>query len=122
MLPDWLALVGASADGIPGLPGFGAKSASALLSLYGNIDAIPDEASAWDVKVRGAARLAETLRAQRANALLYRELATLRTDVPLPETAEQLRWNGVDDEALSELAGHLGDFNLRIPPVRPRNA
>jgi len=118
-IPDWLALVGDSADGIPGLSGFGAKGAATLLAHYGHIDAVPDNAEDWSVKVRGAPRLAETLKAQRDDALLYRELATLRTDVPLAEQPDQLRWTGVDNRALSELAGRLGDFNLRIPQVRP---
>lgn len=93
-IPDWLALVGDSADGFPGLPGWGEKSASAVLAVYGHIEAIPDEAGAWQVTVRGAERLAATLRAERAAAALYKRLATLRTDAPVPERLEDLEWRG----------------------------
>jgi 5'-3' exonuclease len=79
-IPDWLALVGDSADGFPGLPGFGAKSAATLLSRYGHLENIPADATDWDVTVRGAATLAATLAAQRANAETFKGLATVRTD------------------------------------------
>ena len=78
--PDWLALVGDSADGFPGLPGWGAKSAAAVLARYQHIDAIPDLALEWDVDVRGATRLAATLAEHRDDARLFLELATLRVD------------------------------------------
>jgi 5'-3' exonuclease len=99
-IPDWLALVGDSSDGFPGLPGWGAKSAAAVLMRYGSLEAIPARASAWDVKsLRGAAVLAATLREQWDDALLYRSLARLRTiddGVAIPETeVEELRWLGV---------------------------
>src|SRR5690606_7181571 len=84
-VPDYLALIGDSADGIPGIPRWGAKSAATVLSAYPGIADIPDDERAWTVKVRGAAALAESLRQRRQVALLYRKLATLRTDVPLPE-------------------------------------
>jgi len=98
--PDWLALVGDSADGFPGLPGWGAKSAAAVLMRYGSLEAIPARASAWDVtSLRGAAVLAATLREQWDAAMLYRSLARLRTiedGVAIPETTvEELRWRGV---------------------------
>ncbi len=93
-IPDYLALVGDTADGIPGLPGFGAKSAGTLLAHYEHIEAIPDDAAAWAVKVRGAARLAGTLAERREDAMLYRTLATLVTDVPLPQDLDALRWTG----------------------------
>src|SRR6188768_585788 len=84
-IPDWLALVGDSADGYPGVPRWGAKSASALLAHYSNLEAIPPDESAWGIKVRGAAALAESLRQHQKDVALYKVLATLRTDVPLPE-------------------------------------
>jgi 5'-3' exonuclease len=99
-IADWLALVGDSSDGFPGLPGWGAKSAAAVLLRYGNLEGIPTRASAWDVKsLRGAAVLAATLREQWDAALLYRSLARLRTTddgVEIPEAdVEELRWRGV---------------------------
>jgi len=93
-IPDWLALVGDDADGIPGVPRWGAKSAAVVLARYGRIEAIPDRERDWDVAVRGAAALAESLRAHREAASLYRTLATLRTDVPLAEDLEGLRYRG----------------------------
>ena len=93
-VPDLLGLVGDTSDGIPGLDGFGPKSAATLLSRYGTIEAIPDDASAWDVKVTGAPRLAATLAANRDEALLYKKLATLVHDVPLPETLGDLEYKG----------------------------
>ena len=99
-IPDWLALVGDSSDGFPGLPGWGAKSAAAVLMRYGSLEDIPARASAWDVpSLRGAAVLAATLREQWDAAQLYRTLARLRTiddGVVIPETqVEELRWLGV---------------------------
>ena len=79
-IPDWLALVGDSADGFPGLPGWGAKSAAAVLARYGHIDRIPDSNREWDVDVRGALKLAATLAQQREQAELFLTLARLRTD------------------------------------------
>ena len=111
-IPDWLALVGDSADGYPGVPRWGATSAAALLAHYGRIDAIPDDERRWTVKVRGAAGLAATLRAHRDEANLYRVLATLRTDAPLPETLDDLRWRGVRREALTALCGEIGEERL----------
>lgn len=102
-IPDWLALVGDSADGIPGVPRWGARSAATLLAAYGRIDAIPDDPASWSVRVRGAATLADNLRSSRREAALYRELATLRTDVPLAESVDDLEWRGVDEPALSAL-------------------
>jgi 5'-3' exonuclease len=84
-IPDWLALVGDDADGIPGVPRWGARSASALLAHYGHLEAIPERESQWKVPVRGAAALALSLREHRQQVALYRLLATLRTDVPLAE-------------------------------------
>ena len=93
-LADWLALVGDTADGIPGIPGFGAKSAAAVLARYHRIEDIPDAAEDWDLKVRGAQRLASNLAARREDALLYKRLATLREDVPLAESLADLEWQG----------------------------
>lgn len=111
-VPDLLALVGDTADGIPGIPGFGMKTAGALLSRWGRLEDIPDDASQWDVKVRGADKLAPVLQAQRAAAALYKKLATLRTDVPLRETLEELAWRGPDQALLEVLAQTLGDKKL----------
>jgi 5'-3' exonuclease len=99
-IPDWLALVGDSADGFPGLPGWGAKSAAAVLARYGSLEEIPAKASAWDVKsLRGAPVLAQTLRDRWDEVLLYRSLARLRTTddgVEIPQRAvDELRWLGV---------------------------
>jgi 5'-3' exonuclease len=94
-IPDYLALVGDTADGVPGLPGWGARSASTVLARYPRLELIPDDPAAWEVPVRGAARLADTLRMRRDEALLYRELTTLRFDVPFPEDLVDLEWQGV---------------------------
>lgn len=115
-IPDYLALVGDSADGYPGLPGWGARSTAAVLQRYPHLEDIPDRVSAWDVSVRGAASLARTLEVQRRDALLYRELAILRTDAPIPQTdPEQLRWRGVDRDAFEALA-----VRLRAPRLLER--
>ncbi|MDI1475251.1 5'-3' exonuclease H3TH domain-containing protein [Polyangium sp. y55x31] len=97
-IPDFLALVGDSADGYPGLPGWGEKSAAAVLSAFGTIERIPREASAWGIKVRGADKLAQTLAAQTDEARLFKQLATLRTDVPLIESFEDLAYRGARPE------------------------
>ncbi len=93
-LPDYLALVGDSADGIPGLPGWGARSAATLLGRYGHLEAIPKDAVEWAGEVRGAARLAETLRQWWDRALLFRRLATLRTDAEVFGSVDDLLWTG----------------------------
>lgn len=111
-IPDWLALVGDAADGIPGIPRWGAKSAAAALSAYGRLEAIPDDAERWTVKVRGAQRLAESLRAHREDALRYRALTRLREDAEIETGLEALRWRGCDFEALGALAESLGDRRL----------
>lgn len=90
-IPDYLALVGDAADGYPGLPGWGAKSTATVLARYGHIEAIPASATAWDVKVTGAPRLAAVLAEQRERALLFRTLATLRRDLPLFDDVMSLR-------------------------------
>ena len=95
-IPDYLGLMGDSADGIPGIPRWGAKTASQLLAQYHHIEGIPLNNMMWIVKVRGADAVASSLKENLEKALFYRELATLRTDVPLPETVEQLAWQGVN--------------------------
>jgi 5'-3' exonuclease len=93
-IPDWLALVGDSADGYPGLPGWGARSAATVLARYERLEAIPKLAMEWDVTVRGALRLATTLAEQSEQALLFRTLATLRVDAPIGDGVDALRWTG----------------------------
>jgi 5'-3' exonuclease len=94
-VPDWLALVGDDADGLPGLPGFGAVTAARLLAVHGRLEAIPARAAEWPRGIRGAFQLAATLEAGREAVLLYRRLATLVDDVPLPESLDDLRWRGI---------------------------
>ena len=112
-IPDWLGLVGDTADGIPGLVGFGAKSAATLLQAYGSIEAIPDDPETWSVKVRGAARLGATLAEGREAALLYKRLATLRTDVPLQESVDDLAWRGAVTASYEALLERLGGMTMR---------
>jgi 5'-3' exonuclease len=106
-IPDYLALVGDSADGYPGIPGWGAKSAAAVLRRYGHIEAIPDDVTFWDVPLlRGADRLATALRDQRALAYLFRDLATLRSEAPVLDVVETLRWTG-PTEAFAAVCAEL---------------
>jgi len=108
-IPDYLALVGDSSDGYPGLPGWGSKSAAAVLRRWVHLDAIPDSAIAWDVPVRGAATLAATLRDHRAEAALYRRLATLNTDADIGDASlETLEWRGVPRDEFTALCAELG--------------
>jgi 5'-3' exonuclease len=106
-IPDWLALVGDSADGYPGLPGWGARSAATVLARYQHLEHIPELAVRWDVSLRGAERLAATLTEQRDRALLFRQLATLRADAPIGVDVDALRWRGprADFAAWSERLG-----------------
>ncbi len=108
-IPDYLALVGDAADGFPGLPGWGAKSAAAVLARYGHIETVPADPRAWNVNVAGTARLADVLRRDHDRALLFRTLATLRSDIPLFDDVEALRWRGriesLPDFARTESAG-----------------
>lgn len=96
-IPDYLGLMGDTADGVPGLPGWGAKSASTVLARWGRIEMIPADPDQWDVKVRGAAKLAATLQEMSEEAALYRTLTTLRRDVPLSEELDDLEWKGFPD-------------------------
>jgi 5'-3' exonuclease len=109
-IPDWLALVGDDADGIPGLPRWGARTAATVLARWKHIEDIPDDPARWEVPVRGAATLAATLRERKADVLLYRTLATLRTDAPIPCSLDDLAWRGVDAAALAALGKEL-DFD-----------
>jgi len=115
-IPDLLALTGDTADGIPGLSGFGDRSAAALLAVYEHIEHIPADSSHWKASVRGAPRLAATLVAQREDALLYRKLATLVTDVPLAETLEDLRFTGVPRAAFEHWCDQVGATTIRSAP------
>ena len=117
-VPDLLALVGDTADGIPGLPGFGTKSAAAVLTRYPHLEDIPADAEAWDVPVRGAARLAATLAERRDDALLYRELATLDHDVALTETLADLAWEGVPRGRFTAFCDEVDAGTLRDRPQR----
>jgi 5'-3' exonuclease len=93
-IPDYLALVGDSADGFPGLSGWGSKSAAAVLARWGRIEDVPPDAADWDVSVRGAPKLAATLQADYAHAVLFKDLATLRVERSLLDATEDLRWLG----------------------------
>jgi 5'-3' exonuclease len=108
-MPDWLALVGDISDGYPGIARWGAKSAASVLAVYEHLERIPDDAAAWSVAVRGADVLAKSLRENRDAALLYRRLATLRTDVPLAESLDDLRWRGAHSGALAALSAAVVD-------------
>jgi 5'-3' exonuclease len=110
-IPDWLGVVGDAADGFPGIPGWGEKSAAAVLAQYGHLEAIPADSHSWGlpaIPASRAARLSESLTQHRAEALLFRTLATLREDVPLQETLADLEWQGAD-ERLNDICHRLGD-------------
>ncbi len=113
LVPDWLALVGDTADGIPGLAGFGAKTAAALLNAHGGIEGIPEDPADWQAKVRGAERLSTTLTAEREAALLYKKLATLRTDVPLAESFDDLEWRGAPRADYDAFLARIGGMAMR---------
>jgi 5'-3' exonuclease len=117
-IPDFLGLVGDTSDGIPGLPGFGAKSAAALLRRYGTVEAIPDDASKWDVKITGAPRLAATLAANREEALLYKKLATLVRDVPIDASLDTLFFRGVPRASFGTLQEKL-ETHFRATRLQP---
>jgi 5'-3' exonuclease len=111
-IPDYLALVGDSADGIPGIPRWGAKSSSLLLAEYGTVEAIPRDPGVWNVKVRGAGALARELGENEDELALYKRLATLRLDVPLKEDLAALEWKGPDVARLEAICAQLGDERL----------
>jgi 5'-3' exonuclease len=105
-IPDYLALVGDTSDGFPGLTGWGAKSTATVLARFGHLEAIPEDHRQWDLQVARAASLAATLRRDRDLAFLFRRLATLRTDLPLFESVDELAWQG-PTPALSGLRRRL---------------
>jgi len=111
-IPDYLALVGDSADGIPGVPRWGAKSTATVLARYGSLAEIPDDETTWDIKVRGAKSLAQNLRDNREQAELYKKLATLRTDVPLTESLADLEWRGARRGQLEAFCARVGARNV----------
>jgi 5'-3' exonuclease len=119
-IPDWLALVGDSADGFPGISGWGEKSTAIVLHRYKCLEKIPRNEADWDVAVRGAKRLATNLRNCEVDAELYRQLAVLRTDVPLQESLNDLKWRGARRDELEELCRFIGDEELleRVPSWR----
>jgi 5'-3' exonuclease len=122
-IPDWLALVGDSSDGYPGLPGWGAKSAAAVLARYGSLEEIPAKASAWDVKsLRGGPVLAQTLRERWDEVQLYRSLARLRTTedgVEIPQRdLDELRWRGTPRPVWEAFCDEWGLDAQRARPHR----
>ena len=117
-IPDYLALVGDTADGYPGVKGWGAKSASIVLAKYRDLEHIPLEASLWNVPVRGAEKLVVSLRDAIGDALLFRYLAQLRGDVPLPDSLADLEWKGAPRETFETLCDELGFGTLRDRPSR----
>ena len=118
-IPDWLALVGDAADGYPGLPGWGAKSAAVVLARFGSLESIPPDPVDWKLTVRGADALAATLRERFAEVLLYRTLARLRTDAPIPQSAPaELRWQGTPRAGCQAFCDVLGLDRLRGRPHR----
>jgi 5'-3' exonuclease len=117
-IPDYLALVGDAADGYPGLPGWGAKSSAAVLARFGHVESIPADWREWRVKVANASALAQTLARERDRALLFRTLATLRTDIALFDDVDQLRWSG-PTPAFGALAARLDAAITTAPIPRP---
>lgn len=116
-IPDFLGLVGDTADGFPGLPGWGAKSTAAVLARYGHVEDIPADAADWDVSVRGASKLAATLRDNIADALLFRRIATLEYDAPTIDSVDELEWTGPRPE-LVDLAASVDAPGLAERAVR----
>jgi len=117
-IPDYLALVGDSADGYPGLPGWGAKSSATVLARFRHLESIPADCGDWHVDVANAGSLARTLTAQRDLALLFRTLATLRTDIPLFADVEELRWSG-PKPGFEQIGARL-DAARTVPSKRTR--
>jgi 5'-3' exonuclease len=107
-IPDYLALVGDTADGVPGLPGWGAKSSSTVLARYPRLELIPLDAKQWDVEVRGAVKLAVTLAEKQDEVYLYRDLTTLRLDVPIQEELADLEWRGVPEKRFRDFCARMG--------------
>ena len=117
-IPEVLGLMGDTADGIPGLAGFGQKTAAAVVAAFGRLENIPTDETPWPAAVRGAPRHKATLKAGLADALLYRRLATLVTDVPLKETAAQLEFHGTPRAAWEAFCDELGLTSLKSRPKR----
>jgi 5'-3' exonuclease len=115
-IPDYLALVGDASDGYPGLPGWGAKSAAAVLARFERLEAIPADWRTWHANVYRAGALSLTLEAQRETALLFRQLATLRTDLPVFDSLDELRWSGPRPEFAARAAGL--DRAVAVKPLR----
>lgn len=107
-IPDYLALVGDAADGIPGIPRWGAKTTAQVLERYRYLEQIPDDSSDWQVQPRGAPAVAASLAEHRGEAMLYKRLTTLRLDVPLQESMADLHWTGVHRQEYLELCAELG--------------
>jgi 5'-3' exonuclease len=107
-IPDYLALVGDTADGVPGLPGWGKTSAATVLARYPRLELIPDSAADWEVTVRGADKLATVLRENQEAVYLFRELTTLRFDVPIEETLADLEWKGVPRPRFESFCASVG--------------
>jgi 5'-3' exonuclease len=107
-IPDYLALVGDKADGVPGLSGWGAKSSSTVLARYPRLELIPQDPDDWEVEVRGAEKLAAVLRESKEEVYLYRELTTLRLDVPLEESLDDLEWRGVPEDDFRRFCEEMG--------------
>ncbi|WP_242342684.1 5'-3' exonuclease [Anaeromyxobacter terrae] len=120
-VPDYLALVGDDADGIPGLAGFGERTASALLAQHVHLEDIPRDSARWPAGIRGAATLARELHAKREAAVLYRRLATLVSDVPLAESLEDLCWRGIPRARFEAWCDELGARSL-LPALEARRA
>lgn len=110
-IPDYLALVGDTSDGYPGLPGWGAKGAASVLSVYPHLEDIPKDPKEWNSSIRGSAKLANTLFGSWDEALLFRKLATLRTDAPVFDNIEQLEWRG-ETPAFEAMCSRLKAPNL----------
>jgi 5'-3' exonuclease len=117
-IPDYLALVGDSADGIPGVPRWGAKGTATVLSEYGRMENIPESYDDWTISVRGGKTLAQNLSANRENAVLYKTLATLRLDAPVSGPLQAVRWEGVPQREYLDLCDDLGLERLKELPHR----
>lgn len=117
-MPDYLALTGDAADGFPGLPGLGEKSAGMLIGAYEHLEAIPANAAAWTVKPRGALQLAATLAERRDEALLYRKLATLVETAPVAESLDEVRFGGVPRARFEAWCREVGSTTLATAPRR----
>jgi len=118
LIPDWLALVGDDADGIPGLPGFGEKGAAAVLRAFGPLESIPIEVRRWPADIRSREKLAAVWAERRSDALLYRTLATLRTDAPIATRLSELAHQGVPKARFLDWCESVGTTGLRSRPPR----